>query len=618
MTDQHPRPGDDTGDPSAPDDETLEGPGSGDLGSDGDEAPTAQESPSTGKALAQKGAEAGIKKATGSDVAVATLRGAQKARKGDIAGGAQDVAASGIGAATTMAVGSTVIGAPVAGLAGSAATSLAQTKVFRIVLCGVAALVVMALVLQAVVISSVAAASLGVLTSTISQTSSITGEDTCADSGASGGGGPSSVVGSDIEEKVWNYLRGAGYSEQQTAGVMGNIQRESGFNPFIAEGSASTPSTSSGWGLVQWTADRHAKVRDAVIDELGEQFYVAAGTMEQLPESMSDEDINEMVLFQLGHIIDELEGVEKAAGDHLAGTDTIAEATESFESKYERAGIVALDERIAHAEALYDQFSGSPVPEAGGTEPKTDTDTPSDTTPGDITSKTGAAGAADCEGSSIAPGGQVGQVAECPDPSDDPAAPGASDSCVNIAALTKPSASLSCPDGTSDHGTTTAYYQGTGVEVRLCTLDGDTDVNGRPIIMNAMIAPAFMEFWNEAQEQGIDLSFTSTYRSHAKQKQLYSESPGGAARPGWSNHEFGMAFDIADFPATYSRHNCGSFNNPERACPYPGSGDAMTQWKQIRKLGLKHGMYIHDEEFWHIEFIPSGLDRNRNIDVYEG
>src|SRR5699024_8651053 len=112
----------------------LRGPGPGHR-----EAPAATGA-STGKALAQKGAELGIKKATGSDVAVSTLRGAQKARKGDIAGGAQDVAASGIGAATALAVGSTGVGTPVAGLAGSAATSLAQTKAFRIAVVALAAI----------------------------------------------------------------------------------------------------------------------------------------------------------------------------------------------------------------------------------------------------------------------------------------------------------------------------------------------------------------------------------------------------------------------------------------------------------------------------------------------
>lgn len=93
MADEHTHPGDDTGDAPIPDEEALDGPGTGDLGSGPDEAPGTG-SPSTGKALAQKGAEAGIKKATGSDVAVSGLRGAQTARNGDIVGGAQDVAST--------------------------------------------------------------------------------------------------------------------------------------------------------------------------------------------------------------------------------------------------------------------------------------------------------------------------------------------------------------------------------------------------------------------------------------------------------------------------------------------------------------------------------------------
>ncbi|APX31815.1 hypothetical protein BH708_02775 [Brachybacterium sp. P6-10-X1] len=606
MADEHTHPGGDTGDVPMPDEEGLDGPGSGDLGSGQNEAP-GTDGPSTGRALAQKGAEAGIKKASGSDMAVSAVRGAQKARKGDIVGGTQDVAASGAGALTTAAVAGTGVGAPIAGAAGSAVTTLAQTKAFRYVLVAVAALTACALVTQVIIVASVSAIIAGAIVPATGQTAVFS--QTCTET-STPAAGPDQVVGSGIEEKAWNYLRGAGYTEEQTAGVMGNIQRESGFNPFIAEGSAGTPNVSSGWGLVQWTADRHAKVRDAVIAELGDRFYVAAPSMDQLPESMTQEDIDTMVLFQLRYIISELEGTEKAAGDHLAATTTVAEATESFESKYERAGVVALSERIANAEAFYEKFAGSPVPDAGGTQAQTGTDTPSATmTPEDVASATGASSGADCGGSSIAPSGQAGQVAECPS---------GTEGCVNIAALTKPSASLSCPDGTSDHGTTNAYYRGTGVQVRLCSLDGTSDTGGDPIIMNATIAPAFMAFWNEAKQAGIDLSFTSTYRSHAKQESLYASSPGGAARPGWSNHEFGMAFDIGGFPASYSRHNCGTTQTPENACSYPGTGAQLERWKQIRELGLKHGMYIHDEEFWHIEFIPSGLNRDRNIDTYQG
>ena len=597
MAEQPELPGPDTGDAPLPDDSSLDAPGSGDLGSGtGDGA--AATAATAGKALVQRGAEAGVKKATGSDVAVSAMLGAQKARRGDMIGGAQDVAASGAGALTTAAIGATGAGAPVAGLAGSAVTTLFQTKAFRYLLTGIAALVVASLVLQAVIVSGVTAAIVSAVLPAVSQAA--THSETCSDGGGGGASAPSEVVGGDIEEKVWNYLRSAGYSEEQTAGVMGNIERESGFNPFIAQGGASSPSVNSGWGLVQWTGVRHAEIRDAVIDELGPEYYFAAPTMQQLPASMAEADVDAMVLFQLRYIIRELEGVEQAAGDHLASTTTVEEATRSFEAKYERSGVMAIEERIANAQRFYDRFSGTTAPDPGGTEPAPRPDESAD--PADAIG-------ADCTGSTIRPGSETGSVAPCPS-----GTPG----CVNITALTQPSASLSCPAGTTDHGTATAFYRGQGKPIRLCSLDGVTDLSGRPIVMNATIAPAFVQFWTEAEAHGLELTITSSYRSHAKQQSLYANSPGGAARPGWSNHEFGMAFDIGGFPSSYSRHNCGPTQTPEAACSYPGTGANLERWKKLRELGLKHSMYIHDEEFWHIEFIPSGLHRGRNIDVYEG
>ena len=37
--------------------------------------------------------------------------------------------------------------------------------------------------------------------------------------------------GNTVQEKVWNFLKDKGLTEIAIAGVMGNIQAESGFNP---------------------------------------------------------------------------------------------------------------------------------------------------------------------------------------------------------------------------------------------------------------------------------------------------------------------------------------------------------------------------------------------------
>jgi hypothetical protein len=87
------------------------------------------------------------------------------------------------------------------------------------------------------------------------------------------------LTGSDNRQKIWNYLIARGLSPEQTAGVMGNIQSESGgtFSPTINEYSQTFPG--GGYGIVQWTGGR----RDGVVQalktaqpDLMKQYYNAA------------------------------------------------------------------------------------------------------------------------------------------------------------------------------------------------------------------------------------------------------------------------------------------------------------------------------------------------------
>lgn len=62
---------------------------------------------------------------------------------------------------------------------------------------------------------------------------------------------------SDNEKTIWNWLVGQGLSGAQAAGIMGNIQQESDFDPTIIQGGGNSNNPSAagggGWGLVQWT-----------------------------------------------------------------------------------------------------------------------------------------------------------------------------------------------------------------------------------------------------------------------------------------------------------------------------------------------------------------------------
>lgn len=56
------------------------------------------------------------------------------------------------------------------------------------------------------------------------------------------------LVGDNVQDMVWMAFKDAGYSDYAIAGVMGNIEQESGFNPAVTEYSGG-----GGFGLVQWT-----------------------------------------------------------------------------------------------------------------------------------------------------------------------------------------------------------------------------------------------------------------------------------------------------------------------------------------------------------------------------
>jgi hypothetical protein len=66
------------------------------------------------------------------------------------------------------------------------------------------------------------------------------------------------IFGNDNAEKIFSYLTGKGLTGQQAAGMLGNFQQESGFDPAIIQGGAIadknyTPVNGVGFGIAQWT-----------------------------------------------------------------------------------------------------------------------------------------------------------------------------------------------------------------------------------------------------------------------------------------------------------------------------------------------------------------------------
>lgn len=81
-----------------------------------------------------------------------------------------------------------------------------------------------------------------------SNVAGVTNVECCEENGSA----PSTVLeGNDNKAKIWNYLiKQMGFNDVQAAGVMGNIQQESGFDP-----KAVNPS-SGAYGIIQWLGGR--------------------------------------------------------------------------------------------------------------------------------------------------------------------------------------------------------------------------------------------------------------------------------------------------------------------------------------------------------------------------
>ncbi len=115
------------------------------------------------------------------------------------------------------------------------------------------------------------------------------------------------------ETITWNYLTSNGYSRVQTAGIMGNLMQEHGFN-------------TSGDGLAQWTSGRKA------------ELY-----------SMSYPD---NIYTQLAFLVHELSTNYADVGNQIKASSTLTESVQIFQNKFERCGLCMESNRIRFAQDI--------------------------------------------------------------------------------------------------------------------------------------------------------------------------------------------------------------------------------------------------------------------------
>jgi len=131
-------------------------------------------------------------------------------------------------------------------------------------------------------------------------------------------------------------LQTIGLSRGQIAGVLGNFQLESGFNPRVNEGGkVGGPLGVGGYGLGQWTGGR----QKALVD-----FAKKRGIDPGTPEAQAD------------FLVYELQGPEKRAYESLKGAVSPEESARRFVTDYERAGIPKTEQRQQAARQIYEKL----------------------------------------------------------------------------------------------------------------------------------------------------------------------------------------------------------------------------------------------------------------------
>jgi N-acetylmuramoyl-L-alanine amidase len=223
------------------------------------------------------------------------------------------------------------------------------------------------------------------------------------------GGGTGTLSGNSDAEKIWNFLIGKGLTAVQAAGVMGNIQAESGYIPTRHQGSGdlwNSNYTGNAWGLAQWDGGRrYASPDKGILGKLrkdqpnlekytGLEYDYAgdSAAKAKIPAA----DLDALMLFELNYLFDEsnsravtASGFGKAANEWetLKLQTTIENATVFWHNNFEVSNdspAKVLQTRGGFAKDAYNSFKDKAPPTTGTTNP-------GDPTPGTATpSETGA------------------------------------------------------------------------------------------------------------------------------------------------------------------------------------------------------------------------------------
>ena len=155
------------------------------------------------------------------------------------------------------------------------------------------------------------------------------------------------ITGNNYKESTWRYLRDLGYSKQSTAGIMGNMQQESGVDPTVIQGGGRGPAA----GIVQWENYTRKSARWKSMSDYassrGKQWTDLQSQLNWLDLEMKGKDPTTLTILK-----------QKVGGyDSFKKLTDINKATLVFEQAFERAGVPAMSNRYKAAKGFYDKYN---------------------------------------------------------------------------------------------------------------------------------------------------------------------------------------------------------------------------------------------------------------------
>ena len=189
----------------------------------------------------------------------------------------------------------------------------------------------------------------------VSKTATTTSSTTTATSKA--GSGSNYASGSGLDSQIWNFFKNKGLTDSATAGIMGNLQQESGLSTTAVN------KTSGATGIAQWLGGRLTNLKNYA-SSVGTAYTNLNTQLEWLWKELNGADSTTKSIL-----------TKRYGGISGLNNMNASQVAKAFEDSFERSGGSAVAKRQTYANNFLNKFSGTSGGSASTTSYSTSTST---------------------------------------------------------------------------------------------------------------------------------------------------------------------------------------------------------------------------------------------------